>query len=646
MRWIVRIGITLVLAAVVLVAALLLLPGDRLARLAIEQIRKQTGREVTVAGEVKLSFWPVLGVETGPVTVANADWAGSAPMLQAQGLAIGVAAPALLGGEVRITRILAQDPVLRLETAKGRVNWEFSPSGVTGGAAAPATSGAGGQLVTLDGLELKNARLIYVEEGKTSFDFGGVDLSASWPATDAPLKMAARLEPGAGPISVDLTLADLGAFSNGQVSAMQMTMAAPRTSITFDGRASIDGALAGTATLDTSDSSAMLAAFGQSGISLPRGLGQRADLKAQVTYTADGRLALRDLAADLDGNRLNGAADVTVADPPQVTARLTADALDLTGLGAASGGTGSGGGDTGSGWSETAIDASALALANGSLHLTARSIALPGLELGQSALGLSLDNSRAVVEMAPVSLFSGQLTGQLVANNRNGLSVGGDLRAEGVEMREALATLGGIERLSGAASGELKFLGVGQSEAQIMRSLSGEGRLAMGRGVISGFDLDNLMGRGAKGGGTTVFNSLTASYRMDKGNLFNEDLLMLLDNFKANGTGRVGLGARDIDYLFTPVALRANAGQGIAVPVRIVGPWADPAIRPDLSQVIEAATGLDKEAVETKAKDELRRKLGEELDTEITPDQDVEELIKDRLEQEATKGLLKLLGAD
>ncbi|HCE69868.1 MAG TPA: AsmA family protein, partial [Ruegeria sp.] len=313
---------------------------------------------------------------------------------------------------------------------------------------------------------------------------------------------------------------------------------------------------------------------------------------------------------------------------------------------AAAGGTGSGRSDAASGWSEDAIDASALALANGMLHLSAGSIALPGLELGQSVLSLSLDNSRAVVDMAPVSLFSGQLTGQVVANNRNGLSVGGDLRAEGIEMREALATLGGIERLSGAASGQLKFLGVGASEAQIMRSLSGEGRLAMGRGVIAGFDLDNLMGRGAKGGGTTVFNSLTASYRMDKGNLFNEDLLMLLDNFKANGTGRVGLGARDIDYLFTPVALRANAGQGLSVPVRIVGPWADPSIRPDLSQVIEAATGLDKEAVDTKAKDELRRKLGEELDTEITPDQNVEELIKDRLEKEATKGLLKLLGAD
>lgn len=645
MRWIVRIGITLILAAVVLVGALLLLPGDRLARLAIEQIRKQTGREVTVAGEVKLSFWPVLGVETGPVTLANADWAGTAPMLQAQGLAIGVAAPALLGGEVRITRILAQDPVLRLETAKGRVNWEFSPAGASAGAGAPSGGGSGGHLVTLDGLDLKNARLIYVEEGRTSFDFGGVDLSASWPATDAPLKMNARLEPGAGPISVDLTLADLGAFSNGQVSAMQMKMTAPKTSITFDGRASIDGALAGAATLDTSDSAAMLAAFGQAGISLPRGLGQRADLRAQITYTADGRLALRDLTIDLDGNRLRGAADLAVADPPQVTARLTADALDLTGL-AATGGTGAGSGDATSGWSEASIDASALALANGALHLSAGSIALPGLVLGQSVLSLSLDNSRAVVDMAPVSLFSGQLTGQVVANNRNGLSVGGDLRAEGIEMREALATLGGIERLSGAASGQLKFLGVGASEAQIMRSLSGEGRLAMGRGVIAGFDLDNLMGRGAKGGGTTVFNSLTASYRMDKGNLFNEDLLMLLDNFKANGAGRVGLGARDIDYLFTPVALRANAGQGLAVPVRIVGPWADPSIRPDLSQVIEAATGLDKEAVETKAKDELRRKLGEELDTEITPDQNVEELIKDRLEQEATKGLLKLLGAD
>ncbi|SDD07988.1 AsmA family protein [Ruegeria marina] len=641
MKWLVRILITLVLAAVALAGAVLLLPGDKLARLAADQIRAQTGRELSFTGEVRLTFWPVLGVETGPVVLGNAPWAGDQPMLTASRLAIGVSAPALLAGDVRITGIVAEDPLLRLETAGDKVNWEFAPTQTLAAGSGTETPASEPRLITLDRLELKNARLILTEDAQTRFDFANVDITASWPAPDAPLKLQARLALGADGIGVDLTLPNLPAFSSGQVTAMQIQMTGPDSLIIFDGHAALNGDMAGKASLWTTDSARMLAAFGQPGTTLARGLGQKAEVSAQITYTANGQLALRDLAMDLDGNRLTGAADVTVADPPQVTARLAADALDLTGL-SASGETPAAAAGSG-GWSRAPIDASALALANGSIRLVAQSIALPGLSLGASDLTLSLDQNRAVLAMQPVSLFSGQLTGQLVANNRNGLSMAGDISVEGVEMQQVLSTLAGVQRLSGAASGTLRFLGVGESEDELMRSLSGEGSIQMGRGVISGFDLDSLMGQGA-GGGATVFNSLSASYKIDKGDVFNGDLLMLLDNFKANGEGRIGLGARDIDYLFTPVALRANAGQGLAVPVRIVGPWANPAIRPDLTQVIEKATGLEAGQLEDKAKEELRRKLGEELDTEIQPGQDVEDLIRERLEQEATKGLLKLLG--
>lgn len=642
MKWLVRIAITLILAAVALAGVILLLPGDKLARLAVDQIRAQTGRELSFSGDVRLTFWPVLGVETGPVVLGNAPWAGEQPMLTASSLAIGVNAPALLAGDVRITGIVAEDPLLRLESSQGRVNWAFTPEGDQPPQTGTTLPAQQARLITLDRLELKNARLILIEEAQTRLDFANVDITAAWPSPDAPLRLQARLPLGVDVIDVDLTLPDLPAFSAGRVVALQMQMSAPGTQIAFDGHAALSGDMSGKASLSTTDSARMLAAFGQSGITLPRGLGQKADVSAQITYTANGQLALRELAMDIDGNRMTGAADITVANPPQVTAKLAAGALDLTGLSTtgASSGAASGAG----GWSTVPIDASPLALANGSVRLVAQSIALPGLNLGPSDLTVSLDQRRAVLAMQPVSLFSGQITGQLVANNRNGLSVAGDIRADAVEMREVLSTLAGVQRLAGPASGTLKFLAVGNSEDALMRSLSGEGGLQMGQGVISGIDLDNLMGRGAGGGGTTVFNSLTASYKIEKGNLFNGDLLMLLDNYKANGEGRVGLGARDIDYLFTPVALRANAGQGLAVPVRIVGPWANPAIRPDLTQVIEKATGVNAEQVEEKAKDELRRKLGEELDTEIQPGQDVEELIKDRLQQEATKGLLKLLG--
>ena len=106
------------------------------------------------------------------------------------------------------------------------------------------------------------------------------------------------------------------------------------------------------------------------------------------------------------------------------------------------------------------------------------------------------------------------------------------------------------------------------------------------------------------------------------------------------------MGARDIDYLFTPVALRANSGQGIAVPVRIQGPWSNPSIRPDLSKVIEAAADAELKKLEDDAKQKVFEKVGGELDTTITDSDQIEDAIKNKLEEEAKKGLLKLLGAD
>ncbi|SLN29033.1 putative assembly protein [Falsiruegeria litorea R37] len=651
MGWLVRISVILIVVVGLVVGVLLLLPGDKIASLAADQIKAQTGRDVDFGKDVKVTLWPVLGVETGTVTVGNADWASDAPMLTADALSIGVAAAPLLSGEVQIKRVIAQNPVLRLEEAKGRKNWDFSTSPSAGGGASSGTavvSAPDAFGVTLERLELRNARLIHVKDGQRDLDFAGVTLKARWPEPTAPLDVEASLAIGADSIDVAMTLPDLPGFAAGRVTDMNFTLTAPETTISYTGKVSSAGEIAGQAKLSAKDTARMLAAFGQPGVRLPKGLGQAAEVASQITYTQDGKLALRGLTANLDQNTFSGNADLLVADPPQVTARLSTGTLDLTEL---SGGSGAGAGreavaGPSSGWSKAPIDASGLALANGSIRLTAQAIKTTTLNLGPSDLTLELDRSRGVLKLAPVSIFGGTVTGQLVANNRNGLSVGGKLQMDGIEAQDAMVTFADIDRLSGKLNGNFEFLGVGQTEDAILRSLSGKGALQMGRGVISGIDLDGLMGSGSGSGGATVFNSLTASYTIQNGNLDNRDLLLQLDNYRADGTGRVGLGARDIDYLFTPIALRANAGQGLSIPVRIVGPWADPAIKPDLSQVIEAAAGVEIDKIEQEAKDRALEKLGQELDTTVTEDQNIEELIKDRLEDEAKKGVLKLFGLD
>jgi len=252
---------------------------------------------------------------------------------------------------------------------------------------------------------------------------------------------------------------------------------------------------------------------------------------------------------------------------------------------------------------------------------------------------MSLDNARAVVNFLPASVFGGTVQGQLVANNRSGLSVGGKLTYSGVRLEQALGQLAGYDRLNGEALGELQFLGIGNSQDAIMRSLNGKGWLEIGKGFFTGFDLEGLMRSGSGNGGSTVFDGLTASYTLRDGNLDNQDLLISLKAVRADGKGRIGLGAQDLDYLFIPTATAANGGQGLSIPLRITGPWADPKIRPDLSQVLEAEI----DGIEEQATEQLRQKLSEELEVEIAPEQDLEEAIQDGLEQRAKDSLLKLL---
>lgn len=650
MKWLIRLLFILVAVVGLVIGALLLMPGDKLSAILAEQVKAQTGRDLTISGDVRLSFWPVLGMETGPVTFGNAPWAGPEPMLSAQSLSVGVDASALLAGEMKIRRVIADNPVLRLEVSDGRGNWVLGNPG----AASASTSGGGSSQatapssVTLDRLELSDARLIYIENGATSMDFAEVDLFASWPDVSSPMEMQAQMPVPGGSVQVDMTIADLPAFSSGVVTPLKVTLLAPGGDIGFDGRVNLAGEMDGNVTVTSKDTHKMLAAFGQGGVSVPKGLGRVAEVKGQMTYTSDGRVSLRGMTAQLDQNRLTGEADITIADPPRVTARLNGGDLDLSQIADSegSGGGGSASAQSSDGWSKDPIDASALALANASIRLQASSIAVPGMTFGTSDLTLDLDRSRAVLKMHPATLFDGQLNGQVVANNRNGLSVGGNVQAKDIDLKQALETLGDIERLSGKASGSLQFLGVGQTEDQIMRSLSGQGDISVGKGVISGFDLDRLMGRGSGSGGTTVFNSLTASFTMKNGDLNNDDLLMKLDNFRADGKGRVGIGKRDIDYLFTPVALRANSGEGISVPVRIKGPWSNPSIRPDLTKVIEAAAEGKVKELEDDAKQKVLKKVGKELDTTINDSDQIEDALKNKLEDEAKKGLLKLFGGD
>ncbi|WP_137701549.1 AsmA family protein [Marimonas lutisalis] len=636
MRWIFRVFGALVVAALLLAGGLLLLPGEKIAQVAVDQIRAATGRQVSVEGGVELSFYPVLGVRTGKVTISNADWSDEPLMLSARGLSIGVETGALFRGQVRVKALELVGPEMLLERSRdGRFNWEIERG--TGGA------GGRGMAFALDRLEVSDGSLRYVDHSDGSRQrFDKLDLTLLAPDLAGRAQIELTAHPAGTPVALRGAIDGFLGFLDGAPVPVEATLTAGGGTLEFAGRAGAGGDAEGRLSADLPRTKAFAAALGLGAVAPPEGMGRAIRGEGLIVLTDGKALALRKMALRLDDNAITGDADITLDGKTQLRARLRAGALDFAGAPEAGGGTGGGQAES-SGWSTAPIDASGLGALDGQVRLTAESIDLGRVKLDATDVTVTIDRARAVFSLNDVAAYGGAFGGEFVMNNRSGLSVGGKLSMRGVETKDLLSDMAGITRLSGKADGNLGFLGVGQSLNAIMNSLQGDGRIAMGRGVIAGMDLDRLMRSGDGSGGTTIFDSLGASFTMAGGNLVNSDLKLALPGIEATGTGRIGLGARDIDYLFTPVALKARGGRGLAIPVRIRGPWSAPRITPDMGAAVDLNLAEEKKQVEEKVEQKVRETLRKELDVEVQEGEKVEDALKRKAEEELMRGLQKLL---
>lgn len=624
-------------AIIVAVAAVFMLPSEKIAKIAVDQLEAMTGREVSVEGGVEISFYPVLGVKTGPMSISNAPWSNGGAMLRAEAVNIGVETAAILRGVVRVSTMELVRPEILLERHKdGRGNWQLDTGGAPGGDADGSADGLG---LSIETAKITDGSLVFLDHANGSKStISDVDIALKIPNLAGRADIRAILRPAGKPVTIVAGIDGFTAFLAGTMVPVTVRVDAAGGDAEFGGLASAHVNAKGKISADINDSTAFLSALGMGGVDVPRGFGRAISINALAVVTKGELINLREMVAQLDQNRIAGAVDITLgAARPFVTARIKAGAIDLSGMAGADGASAS------SGWSKSAIDASGLSAINGKMRITATSIDLGDLKFGATDVGITIDRARAVVKLSKLAGYGGVFGGQVVANNRAGLSVGGTVTARGVEMQDLLGDMAGITRFSGKANGEVNFLGSGQSVDTIMRSLKGKGQFSVGQGTISGIDLDRLMSKGDGSGGTTVFDTLAASFTMSKGVVSNSDLKMELPRIVATGKGAIGLGARDINYLVTPVALAARGGKGLAIPVRIRGPWSGPKIVPDLKAAIDLNLAEEKKAIEEKVEARVKEEIQGRLGLTVEDGQSIEDAIGKKVEDELTKGLLKLL---
>ena len=668
MRWIVRVGITLAVLLVLGLGLGAMVPAERVAGVVSAQFEAMTGRKMQLEGEVTPRLWPSLGVTTGPVRISNAEWAESdQPLFQAQSLSIDVNFGALFGGEVRILGLSADQPVINLErNADGQANWDFT-AGTGGGAGsvpAPATG------FTLDEGRITGGSIRYADRrsGRV-IALDDVDATLAIPDFSGPFTLNATALSGGQQVSLDLSGGAFSAFALGRVVPVAATLVAGGSRLGFEGRGGYAPLAAeGTLAADLSDLPALGALTGAELARPGPGLGQdKLQISGTLTLDGTGAVFLRGAEITADQNRLTGDLDLLPGEVrPLLKGTLAAGPLVIgTGPEGAMG-DGQAGGMEAAGWPEGEIDVSALAAMDAEIAFGAPSVDLGVLTLGPTRALVTLDRSRAVIDIREMQAYEGRISGDFVVNGRGGLSVGGRLNLAGLQTQPLFTDLAGWDRLVSTGDLELEFLGVGNSIAEIMNSLEGQGALELGQGELRGLDIAGMLrtldpgfvGEGQK----TIFDGLAGTFTVAGGILSNTDLKLVAPYVTASGAGELGLGERTLNYRLRPTALAAEDGTGgVMVPLLITGTWAEPRFRLDLESIARekmeaearaAAARLEEEAkaAETAAKAELERRLREELGVEVAPEESLGDAAKDAatqaLEDQAVKALEEILQGD
>lgn len=666
MRWIVRVGVAVAVLVVVALGVMALVPSDRIAGAVSAQFEAMTGRKMVLSGEVKPRLWPTLGVTTGPVSIANAEWAESdQPLFVAESLSIDVNLGALLGGEVRILGLSADQPDFNLERdADGRANWVFAASDAAaeGGVPAPATG------FTLDEGAINGGSIRFNDrQAGRSIALDDVDASLSIPDFSGPFTLNATALSGGQSVRLELSGGAFSAFALGRVVPLTVNLSAGSSSVGFDGRGGYAPVAAeGVLIADLSDLPAMGGVLGMD-LSRPGpGLGQdKLQLTGKLTMDGTGAAFLRAAEIVADGNRLKGDLDLLPGESRmKLKGQLAAGPIVIaTGPDGETGGGEMGGGEAGgmeaSGWPTSTIDVSALGAIDAEIALAAPSIDLGALKLGQTGVMITVDRARAVIDIREMQAYEGQISGDFVINGRGGLSVGGRLTLAGLKTQPLLTDLAGWDRLISTGDFDLEFLGVGNSIDAIMKSLSGKGSLELGQGELQGLDIAgmlttldlNYVGDGQK----TIFDGLAGTFAISNGVLANSDLKLIAPYVTASGTGEVGLGERTLNYRLRPTALAAEDGTGgVMVPLQITGSWADPTFRLDLESIarekMEAEAKAAAARLEEEAKAELEQRLKEELGVEVAPDESLGDAARrgaeDALEDQTRRALEAILNGE
>lgn len=621
--WLAGLLVLLVVAAVVILP-MVIDPNDYKAQI-VDKVQQETGRTLSIDGDLKLSVFPWLGMEINGLGLSNAEGFGKQPFAQIRQAAVRVKLLPLISQRLEVDTIGLDGLELNLARRQdGVTNWDdlVGKQPAEEKPAPSEDSGRRGGLagLSIGGIDINEARVTWDDrDAGQRFQIDSFNLKTGTVAPGKPvdLKLSMALQSSEPPVTAQvglkavvtvdegagiLEVGDLDMVVDGQGEALPG--GAARAELQAGLKMGLDGESLEVSGLKLSADSLKLDADLKAralgtrpmisgtlqlaefdlrqwlldhGIALPEMSDDKALtlVGASATLTGEGdTMRIEPLALRLDDTRVTGSASLK---GPAVGFSLALDAIDVDRYLPAE-----------KAQSDTPKGAPAPA-ATGDEPLfpieTLRALDLDGvIDIGQLTVKkLLAEQVQVRIKAKQGRLEIGQQIKKFYQGDYQGqvkLDVSGksphtqvETAVGSIQVGPLLKDLSGQDRVSGKGRFKANLDSRGNSINAIKRALDGNLEFRFEDGAVKGFNLGQMI-REAKARfkgealpqssqpQQTDFSEMSGSAIIDNGVLSNQDLLAKSPFLRVDGKGKVNLVDETLDYTVKAVIVSTDKGQG------------------------------------------------------------------------------------
>lgn len=547
--------------------------------LVASQVKAATGRELVLAGDVKVGLSLIPHLEIDQVSFRNADWGSEPQMLKLDRLEADIALIPLLSSQIQIKQVRLIGAEILLETNKdGQGNWVMGTAATGGSSSAP--------LPQISQAAIENATIRWKNgvTGKTrtvqvdkltlapSDTLGNLAVAFDGKVDTVPVSLKgitgslANLSQGPLPINATGQIAGGDLAVKGEI-ANPATLQGLALEVTLAGKAASDlGVLFGTT----------LPALGAY------------QFRTKVA-NPDGKFVFDGLAGKVGNSDFTGHVDVDpAATPLVVNAAMASSHLDLADLGIKPAEKKSAAPGDGKVFSAAPWDLSGLQAVNGQYRFNVQRATLGDTVLdnvvGEGAL------QAGTLKITTLTAGLGQGTLGLAANVNGAAqpaAIEARLRASNVDGAPLLDAMGmGGAVTAGRLNLEAVVQGPGASLRGLMAGLNGGIHLEMGEGAIKNdfarlmfADLFQLVTVGGTADAARV-NCMVTDFATVDGIAGAKTLVLDTPGVTVVGTGDVNLRDETLHLHFDSNSKQVNLAN-LAVPINVGGTLAHPSVSPD-----------------------------------------------------------------